>query len=107
MKKNLTIMVMLVVMGILNVAVYSADPEMVPVKNITILYCTSWGYYARAASLAAELKDATGVDAELKLGEDGDLEVIIDGVKIFSKKDTGRFPAENEVATLLREKNKK
>jgi selT/selW/selH-like putative selenoprotein len=55
-------------------------------------------------SLAEEILDRwsprlSGV--ELKTGDKGRFEVLVDGEEIFSKAKLGRFPAENEVAKLL------
>jgi selenoprotein W-related protein len=52
--------------------------------------------------LADELRTNFGVEAELIEGRGGVFEVVADGKTIFSKKNTGRFPDENEVSELLR-----
>ena len=51
--------------------------------------------------MAAELRAAHGVEAELVAGRGGVFEVEVDGVLIFSKRDTGRFPEPGEVAELI------
>ena len=51
----------------------------------------------RAASLAAEIKQAHGVDAALIPGSGGVFDVVLDGQLIFSKKQLGRFPEPGEV----------
>ena len=56
--------------------------------------------------MAAELKEVTGVEPELKYGAKGDFEVMVDGKKIFSMQEKGRFPEEKEVVKLL-EKQKR
>jgi selT/selW/selH-like putative selenoprotein len=48
--------------------------------------------------LAAEIKKARGIDAALIPGSGGQLEVVLDGQLIFSKKKTGRWP---EIGELL------
>jgi predicted Rdx family selenoprotein len=35
-------------------------------------------------------------------GAESQFDVIVDGVTVFSKRDTGRFPAPGEVGRLLR-----
>jgi selenoprotein W-related protein len=47
--------------------------------------------------LAASIRDALDLEAELIEGSGGVFEVELDGDLIFSKKRTGRFPAEGEV----------
>jgi len=42
------------------------------------------------------------VDAELIESRGGVFEVVADGKTIFSKKNLGRFPDENEVTELLK-----
>lgn len=56
----------------------------------------------RAAGLAAELKSALGVDAELIAGSNGIFNVIVDGKKIFSRHESGRFPDDGEIVSLLK-----
>ncbi len=56
----------------------------------------------RAVSLAAKIKAAKGVDAEVVKGGRGAFEVFRDGERVFSKLTTGRFPiSEDEVVGLL------
>jgi selT/selW/selH-like putative selenoprotein len=52
--------------------------------------------------LAAELKQAFGVEAELKVGSPGAFEVIVDGRNVYSKDATGRFPVTGEVMQAIR-----
>jgi selT/selW/selH-like putative selenoprotein len=47
--------------------------------------------------LAAEIKKARGIDATLIKGSGGQLEVVVDGQLIFSKKQTGRWPELGEL----------
>jgi hypothetical protein len=54
----------------------------------------------RAASLAAELKEA-GHDASIEEGSKGQYDVLAEGKLIFSKQAEGRFPQGDEVVALL------
>jgi selenoprotein W-related protein len=51
--------------------------------------------------LAAKLKDAFDVDAELIEGEKGVFDVTVDGQLMFSKHTEGRFPDEQEIVDAL------
>jgi len=69
---------------------------------VEIFYCPTWsGYDARAASLAAELADAAGIDAKVTAGGRGQFDVFADGRRVFSKHEIGRFPEDGEIAALL------
>lgn len=65
--------------------------------RIAIEYCCACGYERRAKSLASHLSAAFGVEAELVRSNDGAFEVTADDVLIFSKRESGRFPSEDEV----------
>jgi len=52
--------------------------------------------------LAAELKDAFGIEAELEAGSGGVFEVRVDGELVYSKEETRRFPEPGEVVGLLK-----
>ena len=54
-----------------------------------------------ASSLAATLKERFDVDTELIEGGNGIFDVVVDGRLVFSKKETGRFPENQEIVTLL------
>lgn len=54
-------------------------------------------------SLAEEIKQASGVEPQLVKGDNGVLDVLIDGRMVFSKHRDGRFPAPGEVARAIRE----
>ncbi len=54
-----------------------------------------------AARVAAELLDDRGLEAAVIAGGRGQFDVIADGVTVFSKQRSGRFPAPGEVAPLL------
>ena len=51
--------------------------------------------------MADRIRDAHGADAELIEGSGGIFDVVADGVKLFSKHDTGRFPDEQEIVDKL------
>ena len=51
--------------------------------------------------MAAELKDAFGVEAKLVAAGGGLFEVTVDGDLVFSKKSLKRFPEPGEVPSLL------
>jgi selT/selW/selH-like putative selenoprotein len=51
--------------------------------------------------LAAEIKQARGIDAKIIKGSGGQFEVVLDGKLIFSKKALGRFPTPGEVLGLM------
>jgi selenoprotein W-related protein len=42
-----------------------------------------------------------GVDARLVRGDDGIFDVVVDGKRIFSKHETGRFPKDEEILAKL------
>ena len=52
--------------------------------------------------MAASIESATGDKAELIKGESGVFEVVVDGQLIWSKRETGRFPEDEEVLAKLR-----
>ena len=51
--------------------------------------------------MATAIQNETGVDAELIRGDNGVFDVVVDGTKIFSKGDEGRFPEDGEILTKL------
>ena len=51
--------------------------------------------------MAAVLKDKFGVDTELIKGGGGEFIVTVDGRKVFSKKEVGRFPEHDEVVEAI------
>jgi selenoprotein W-related protein len=51
--------------------------------------------------VAAELQSALGVEVVLVKGSGGVFDVVADGVVVFSKHRTGRFPDVGEVVVLL------
>ena len=69
--------------------------------NISIEYCTQWNYDVRALSLRESIESKFGIKAELIKGSGGVFEVSLNNSLIFSKKELGRFPNENEVENIL------
>ena len=56
----------------------------------------------KASSLAAAIKQALGVTAEVIAGARGQFDVVADGELIFSKGKEHRFPESDEVIGTLR-----
>jgi selT/selW/selH-like putative selenoprotein len=52
--------------------------------------------------LAAEIKQAFGVEPELLKGDNGIFDVLADGTLVFSKHREGRFPDADEVVREVR-----
>lgn len=74
-------------------------------KNIIIEYCTAWGYLPRAVALTDNLLgEHKNKIAELKIipSSDGVFEITIGDKLIFSKKELGRFPEENEIEEIVK-----
>ena len=55
-----------------------------------------------AVSLKNELQQSLGVSPSIRWGGPGQLDVLVDGKLVFSKKSTGRMPARGELARLIR-----
>lgn len=75
-------------------------------KIISIEYCTSWGYLNRAVALLENLlnEHKNNVNKVIVIPSTGGVfEVSINGESIFSKKELGRFPKENEVEDKIRD----
>lgn len=53
-------------------------------------------------SLQAELAREVGVTPKIRWGGPGQLDVIVDGTVVFSKKATKRMPAAGEITRLVR-----
>ncbi|OGO00439.1 MAG: hypothetical protein A2Y59_06240 [Chloroflexi bacterium RBG_13_52_14] len=65
--------------------------------SIQITYCVESGFFDKASSMAAEIKDKLGITAKLKQGHGGIFEVAIDG-KVLPKKCACRpFPTAAEI----------
>lgn len=69
--------------------------------EITIEYCTMWGYLDKALSLRESIERKFGVKGKLIKGQGGVFEVTLNNSLIFSKKELGRFPNENEIEKIL------
>jgi len=72
--------------------------------NLSIEYCNVWNYLPRAASLATSIlkKYGSSVSSLKLIPSSGGVFEIYNGKKIvFSKKNEGRFPEENEVIDSL------
>ena len=71
--------------------------------EVEIKYCTSWGYEAKAASVAEALKSKYKEmkDVDLVPSSGGAFEVILDGELIYSKLKTGRFPEDKELTDAI------
>ena len=52
--------------------------------------------------MAAEIKAAIGVEADLIRGGGGIFDVNVDGKRIYSKQEVGRFPENEEILAQLR-----
>ena len=55
----------------------------------------------RAVSLAVLLKKHCGNDVELIPSTGGVFEVVVEGVLVYSKKETGEFPDEQQLVQQL------
>jgi predicted Rdx family selenoprotein len=52
--------------------------------------------------LAAEIRGEFGIESELIEGGGGIFDVEVDGIRIVSKHERGRFPRNEEILTQLR-----
>jgi len=55
--------------------------------------------------VAAEFKDAFGVESNLVPGHDGIFDVVVDDKLVFSNSQIGRFPEPGEVVAKLKHEN--
>ena len=69
--------------------------------KVSIEYCTSWGYLNQALSLRESIERQFGIKPELIKGMGGVFEVSVNDNLLFSKKELGRFPDENEIEDLI------
>ena len=69
--------------------------------KISIEYCMQWNYEQKALSLRDKIQSRYGIDAELISSGGGVFEVTLNNSLIFSKKELGRFPNENEIEKIL------
>ena len=70
---------------------------------MSIEYCTMWGYLDKALSLRETIEKQFGIKAELIKGTGGVFEVTLNNSLIFSKKELGRFPDDNEIKNIIDE----
>jgi selenoprotein W-related protein len=56
--------------------------------------------------LAKAIEKKCGIKTQLIPSSGGVFEVIMDGNKIFSKKDTGRFPTNQEILEIIGNKQR-
>lgn len=76
-------------------------------KLISIEYCTSWGYLGRAVALAEGILNEHRNSLEMVSiipSSGGVFEIKINDELIFSKKELSRFPNDDEVEEIIREK---
>lgn len=76
-------------------------------KMISIEYCTSWGYISRAVALSEKLLSTYKNNLEMIQiipSTGGVFEVKLDNELLFSKKELGRFPEDNEVEMIVLDK---
>jgi len=52
--------------------------------------------------LAAEIRQASGIEPELVQGANGIFDIAADGTLVFSKHRDGRFPGTDEILQALR-----
>jgi selenoprotein W-related protein len=74
--------------------------------QVEIEYCTQCRWLLRAAWLAQELLTTFESDLEgvnLMPGTGGVLDVRLNGVLLFSRKQAGRFPESKELKQLIRD----
>jgi predicted Rdx family selenoprotein len=57
-----------------------------------------------AVSLKTELERSLGVSPIIRWGGPGQLDVLVDGTLVFSKKSAGRLPAPGELAQLIHDR---
>lgn len=53
-------------------------------------------------SLKENIEAKLNIPTRIRLGGPGALDVFVDGQKIYSKKQTGRMPAADEILDLIR-----
>ena len=75
-------------------------------NKVRIEYCTSWGYISRAVALANNLLNEHKNNIhELSIipSSGGVFEIQVNDKLLFSKKELGRFPEDEEAEKLVRE----
>lgn len=58
-------------------------------------------------SLKESIERELRIPTRIRLGAPGSLDILADGEKIYSKKQTGRLPSAEEVINLLRSRQPK
>ena len=81
MRKGVHWLLVCLMVSFLSVPIFSEGDTSNSVTDAKIVYCTSWGYYAKAVSLAEEIKDQSDSCIPLskqivQMGEDFDLDGI-------------------------------
>ncbi|CAN5271111.1 hypothetical protein BH11CYA1_BH11CYA1_29130 [soil metagenome] len=71
-------------------------------KRFKITYCTSCGYRDRAVKLSEQLEKDNPDSCQLVPAEGGVFEIEDQGVLLFSKKSSDRFPEEGEVLAIVK-----
>ena len=74
--------------------------------NISITYCAQWNYKPQAVSLAAKIEKDLGVQVKLIPEGKGIFDVTVDGNLEYSKFQTGSFPQEEQLVSVLTTKYK-
>jgi len=57
-----------------------------------------------AVGLKQELEHSLGVSPSIRWGGPGQLDVLVDGKLVFSKKSAGRLPVAGELERLIRQR---
>jgi len=82
-----------------------------PKNKIEIEYCVQWNYLPRAAGFAELIENEVGneniVNGKVSLlkSSSGALEVFVNGDKVFSKLSRGRFPDDEEIISLVTDRD--
>ena len=72
--------------------------------KLSIKYCGEWNYLPKAASLADKIKQELNLSTKLIRSRGGVFEVMMNGELIYSKRQTGVFPEESQIISLIKEK---
>ena len=71
--------------------------------EVHIYYCDDWNFDIAAASLAEELKEALGIEANMVPDRDGIFDVLVDGYLVFSLSESQRFPEPGEIVAMFQQ----
>jgi selenoprotein W-related protein len=69
--------------------------------KVVITYCLPCNYEPRARETGAKF-EATGAEVAYVKGHGGVFDITLDGQLKFSKKQTGRFPTNDEIEALAK-----